>query len=104
MTISCSAKRIGELQLNVAESDSAETTLLMLHGVTRRWQTFLPIAAPLALRHRLMLVDFRGHGLSDRADSGYKVVDYIDDICERLTEHIDARAADDDTNDENDAD
>ena len=79
---------MGRISLNIAETESNEPTLVMLHGVTRRWQTFLPIVAPLSLRHRLMLVDFRGHGLSDRAADGYLVTNYVDDICELIDSHI----------------
>ena len=79
---------VGGLSLNIAETESFEPTLLMLHGVTRRWQTFLPISAQLAMRHRLVLVDFRGHGCSDHADTGYHVTNYVDDICELVERHI----------------
>lgn len=82
-----SRRRVGDLSLNVVETDSEEPTLVMLHGVTRRWQTFLPVAGALALRHKLMLVDFRGHGKSDRAQS-YAVTDYVDDVCNLIHDHI----------------
>ena len=82
-----SGRRVGDLSLNVVETDSEEPTLVMLHGVTRRWQTFLPVAGALALRHKLMLVDFRGHGKSDRAQS-YAVTDYVDDVCNLIHDHI----------------
>ncbi|MFY9253667.1 MAG: alpha/beta hydrolase [Fuerstiella sp.] len=80
---------VGAISLNIAETTSSEPTLVMLHGVTRKWQTFLPIVAPLALRHRLLMVDFRGHGLSDRATDGYLVANYIDDVCELICKHVD---------------
>ena len=82
-----SKKRVGDVFLNVAETDSEEPTLIMLHGVTRRWQTFLPVANAFALRHRLMLIDFRGHGDSDRAQ-GYAVKDYVEDVCNLIHDHI----------------
>lgn len=80
--------KLSQLTLNVVETSSSEPTLIMLHGVTRCWQTFLPIVPALAMRHRLLLVDFRGHGLSDRATSGYAVADYVDDITELIERHI----------------
>lgn len=80
---------VGGLSLSIAETESSEPTLMMLHGVTRRWQTFLPISAQLAMRHRLVCVDFRGHGGSDHADTGYRVTNYIDDICELIERHVD---------------
>ena len=82
-----SKKRVGDLSLNVVETQSERPTLVMLHGVTRRWQTFLPVANAFALRHRLMLIDLRGHGDSDRAQ-GYAVTDYVDDVCNLIHDHI----------------
>ncbi len=82
-----SKKRVGDVSLNVVETESEEPTLVMLHGVTRRWQTFLPVISAFALRHKVMLVDFRGHGESDRAQ-GYAVTDYVDDICHLIHDHI----------------
>jgi pimeloyl-ACP methyl ester carboxylesterase len=87
-----SRKRIGDLSLNVVETESQEPTLVMLHGVTRRWQTFLPVVNALALRHKIALVDFRGHGDSDRAAS-YAVTDYVDDICDLIHDHIPGQVA-----------
>ena len=89
MSFSYSQKQIGDLSLSVSETASDSPTLVMLHGVTRRWQTFLPIAASLAMRHRLTAVDFRGHGRSDRGDDGYAVTNYVDDICGLIQQHID---------------
>ncbi|HIE96803.1 MAG TPA: alpha/beta hydrolase [Fuerstia sp.] len=82
-----SKKRVGDLSLNVVETEGEEPTLVMLHGVTRRWQTFLPVVHAFALRHKLMLVDFRGHGESDRAHE-YAVTDYVDDICKLIHDHV----------------
>lgn len=80
MQLTLSRYTIDRLTLNVAETGSDGPPLLMFHGVTQRWQTFIPLVATLGLRHRLLLVDARGHGESDRGDR-YRVVDYIDDAC-----------------------
>ncbi|MEZ6059776.1 MAG: alpha/beta hydrolase [Planctomycetaceae bacterium] len=87
MSFTIAMTKIGDVALSTASTPataSSEPTLLMLHGVTRRWQTFLPVTAALAQRCRLMLVDLRGHGESDRATGGYRVVNYVDDICELI--------------------
>jgi len=55
-----------------------------LHGVTRRWQTFLPLAPFLTARWQVQAVDFRGHGGSERAPGGYHVVDYVADLVHLL--------------------
>ena len=54
--------------------------LLMLHGVTRRWQTFLPLWSSLAERWEIHALDFRGHGESEQTAGGYYVCDYIEDV------------------------
>jgi len=52
--------------------------LLLLHGVIRRWQTYLPLWPMLSQRWQLFVPDQRGHGRSPRALT-YLVTDYIDD-------------------------
>lgn len=70
-------------RLNVATGPENGPRLVMLHGVCRRWQDFVPVIPSLAGRWRLELVDFRGHGGSERG-SAYRVVDYVDDAVEQL--------------------
>lgn len=91
MQLTQSRYTVGQLSLNVAETSTDGPLLLMFHGVTQRWQTFVPLIPTLGLRHRLLLVDARGHGASDRG-SGYRVVDYIDDAC-KLIEQLPAPVA-----------
>lgn len=76
--------------LNIAKSESfpgqqPKPPMVLLHGVTRRWQTYWPLIPSLQQRFSLHLIDFRGHGRSARhvleGDNarGYRVVDYVDD-------------------------
>lgn len=65
--------------LNEATTNEGHWPLLMLHGVTRRWQSFLRVADSLAVRYQLHALDFRGHGKSDRTPGQYRVVDYAED-------------------------
>ena len=67
------------LELNVAEGAPSGLPLVMLHGVTRRWQTFRPLLPALENGWHVHALDFRGHGLSDRAGGAYRVVDYVAD-------------------------
>lgn len=75
---------IGDHQLNLVRGPSHGREFLFLHGVTRRWQSFLPLIPSLLHRWSIMGWDARGHGLSDRA-SRYLVVDYVTDACELVT-------------------
>ena len=75
------------LNIHLAHLQNGKPPLLMLHGVTRRWSTFLPVIHALSLRWNVHALDFRGHGRSDRADS-YHVVDYTEDVVAFVQEHF----------------
>ena len=80
------------LKLRIAEGPKHGPPLVLLHGVVRQWTDFAPLWPALATRWSIHAVDFRGHGGSDRARSGYKVVDYVDDIV-ALLDRFDEPAA-----------
>jgi len=70
----------GPLFVNVAEGPSAGPPLVLLHGVVRCWQDYLPVFPGLIVRWRLFGVDHRGHGRSQRSEEGaYRVADYAAD-------------------------
>ena len=71
-------------------ADSSSAPLVMHHGVTRRWQTFLPLFPSLNHRRAVYAFDARGHGGSSRASSGdYLVVDYVDDLVRIVNANFD---------------
>src|SRR5262249_9749855 len=65
--------------LNYARGPANGPPLVLLHGVTRCWRTFLPVLPALTLRHEVFALDFRGHNRSDRAAGRYYVTDYVRD-------------------------
>jgi pimeloyl-ACP methyl ester carboxylesterase len=69
------------ISLHVAEDgDPAAPPLLMLHGITSfggTWDWFVP---ELAERFRVLRLDFRGHGASDRAAGHYGGAGYVGDV------------------------
>lgn len=67
----------GDLALN-SWGDPSAPPLLMLHGVARRGDSFLPLLPWLEPRWRVAALDHRGHGRSARADA-YLVRDYAAD-------------------------
>lgn len=71
--------------LNCAIGPSNGPPLIMLHGVTRRWQTFLPLTPALSQRFEIYAFDYLGHGNSDRSRRGYQVNNYVETMTELLS-------------------
>ena len=72
--------RNDDVTLNLAEDgDPSAPPLLLLHGITSfggTWEWFVP---ELAERFRVLRLDFRGHGASDRAPDAYGSPGYVSD-------------------------
>lgn len=69
------------LGISYAAGPRSGPPLALFHGVTRRWQSFLPVIPMLATRWQILAWDARGHGMSDRA-ADYHVAAYVSDACE----------------------
>jgi pimeloyl-ACP methyl ester carboxylesterase len=54
--------------------------LVLLHGVCMSSEFFREQLGPLAERHRVIAVDFRGHGQSPPCDHGHTVAQYARDV------------------------
>jgi len=80
------------VQLNYAEGPANGAPLVLLHGLGRRWQVFLPLIPALSLRWRVFAPDLRGHGKSSRVARGYHGPQYSDDIARFLRERVSAPA------------
>lgn len=70
----------GAVSINYVQGPVAGPPLVLLHGVTDRWQDFLPIIPALSLRWHIYAPDFRGHGKSGWAQGHYDFRDYGMDI------------------------
>jgi pimeloyl-ACP methyl ester carboxylesterase len=68
----------GSLALNYAEGPPSGPPILLLHGLTDRWQFFQPILPFLCQRWHVYALDFRGHGASGHVQP-YRYLDHIDD-------------------------
>lgn len=73
-------------------SSGSGVPVIFLHGVTRRWNTFLTLIPSLAQRWAIRAYSHRGHGHSDRAVDGYRVIDYTRDAVAYLRQHVDGPA------------
>jgi pimeloyl-ACP methyl ester carboxylesterase len=80
----------GEVRLNYAEGPSNGPPLVLLHGLGRRWQVFLPLIPALSMRWHIFAPDFRGHGKSGRAPHGYRGTQYAEDIVRFLRDRVPA--------------
>lgn len=78
----------GDLPLHFASGPPSGPPLVLLHGVTRRWQEFVTLLPALTLRWRVYALDFRGHGRSGRTPGKYHVVDYIRDAVAFLRQQL----------------
>ncbi|HEX6290954.1 MAG TPA: alpha/beta fold hydrolase [Herpetosiphonaceae bacterium] len=58
-------------------------TLVLIHGFSGASISFQPLL-PLARRYRILALDLRGHGRSDRPADGYTVAQMADDIAAAL--------------------
>lgn len=74
--------------INYALSPAPGPPLILLHGITERWQTFLPLIPHLSKNWQLYIPDLRGHGQSDRVNTHYRVIEYAEDIIVLLDTQI----------------
>ena len=74
--------------LHVAEDGNPDgPTVLVLHGITSCTTTWDWLVPHLAADHRVLRLDFRGHGQSGRAEGTYHFPSYVSDavaVCEQL--------------------
>jgi pimeloyl-ACP methyl ester carboxylesterase len=82
----------GEVRLNYAEGPSNGAPLVLVHGLGRRWQIFLPLIPALSMRWHLFAPDLRGHGKSSRVPRGYHGTHYSEDMARFLRERVPAPA------------
>ena len=54
--------------------------VICLHGITANAYVWLPVMERLAADYRVVAIDQRGHGRSDRLASGYAAGDFAADI------------------------
>jgi pimeloyl-ACP methyl ester carboxylesterase len=72
--------RNGSIELHVADDgDPSAPPILLLHGITSFGGTWEWIVPTLAERFRVLRLDFRGHGASDRAPDEYFPQGYVSD-------------------------
>ncbi len=69
------------------DGDPAASPVLILHGITQSTVTWAWLVPHLAADHRVVRLDFRGHGRSGRTPGAYAFPGYVADaraICEQV--------------------
>jgi pimeloyl-ACP methyl ester carboxylesterase len=69
------------------DGDPGAPPVLVLHGITQSTTTWSWLVPHLADRHRVVRLDFRGHGRSGRTPGAYSYQGYVADataICEQV--------------------
>lgn len=75
----------GPVGLHVAvDGPEGAPPVLFLHGITASAETYGFLVPLLAGRYRMVRLDFRGHGLSDRAPGTYRLAGYASDAVATL--------------------
>jgi pimeloyl-ACP methyl ester carboxylesterase len=72
--------RCNDLNIQTAQWDGAGKTLLAVHGITANCMSWKTYASALTPEHKLIAVDLRGRGLSDKPSSGYSIDHHVQDI------------------------
>lgn len=72
--------QVGDLSLNASLGPANGPPLLLIHGVTRCWQDWSVLLPQLTQRWRVIALDLRGHGASERSNLGeYLIRDFAAD-------------------------
>jgi pimeloyl-ACP methyl ester carboxylesterase len=78
--------RAADIELNLAVGPPSGPPLLLLHGVTRCWQDYVPLLPGLTTRWQVHALDLRGHGQSGRRAPHYRAADHAGDTVALLRE------------------
>ena len=78
----------GEVVLNYGEGPQNGPSLVLLHGGTDKRSTFDSVIPALIEDWHVYALDFRGHGKSGRAATGYTIPDYARDVVEFVRKKV----------------
>jgi len=73
-----------DMTLHIVDWPGGEPTILAIHGSAGMAHNFGALAERLALRSRLLGVDLRGHGFSDKPPTGYDLRRHVEDVCQLI--------------------
>ncbi|MDQ2960376.1 MAG: alpha/beta hydrolase [Candidatus Dormibacteraeota bacterium] len=70
----------GAVRLSVRDWPGTGLPVVALHGLASNSRWWDLVADRLSPRHRVLALDLRGHGLSDRPESGYSIEEVAADV------------------------
>ena len=70
----------GQLRLSVRDHPGGSPPILALHGLASNARWWDLVAGRLSPRWRVIAPDLRGHGRSDRPETGYSFAEVVDDL------------------------
>ena len=70
----------GSVRLHYEEQGSGPETLLLVHGYSGSLVRYMPVMKLLPAGYRVIAVDLRGSGESDKPEHGYAMKDFADDL------------------------
>ncbi len=79
---------LGEQQINFAEGPDNGPALLLIHGISGRWQDWDSVFNLLASDWHIYAVDLRGHGKSSWVEKGYHWRNYSLDQVELIEQVV----------------
>ncbi len=68
------------VQIQLAEWEGEGRPVFCVHGITANCRCWDVMANALSPKHRVLAMDLRGRGLSDKPDTGYSIAHHINDI------------------------
>jgi N-formylmaleamate deformylase len=75
------------ININVCQmGDAAKPPLLMIHGIMDEWSSWNLVYDAFLEHYRVIAVDLRGHGKSDKPERGYEPADYAADMASVIQE------------------
>lgn len=70
----------GTLRLSIRDHDGEEPAILALHGLASNARWWDLVAARLSPPRRVIAADLRGHGRSDKPETGYSFPEVVEDL------------------------
>ncbi len=71
----------GDVRISLSEyGEPGKPTVILLHGIADRSDSWLPVIPELAASFRVIAMDLRGHGRSGHPTTGYRHADHAADL------------------------